>query len=737
MGLEPPASESLRRAAPTQLPPATTPRTSRFTASRAAVATAGSAAVCDTCCARSATDFMVRTKSPGASSPTSRPATPMATARDAPRAHEVTAVERPGAGWRVRGTPWSSSMPRIALGHLRRVRTAPGEVRRALVAQPVLQGAALFAASAGPMVLARDPPSPARFEDHGGQHAGEDGGLHLGQDVVAERLRDQQIALVVDARQLAAFRRQRPALHVPHLLQHVQPVVELAGQRIGRPGLPLREGPAQDGVRRLAVEAAHQVHRQVVGRPEGRAKVRGWGHRDPGDLRKVDLARPRHDRVAFRIEPPAAGPARQLEVLARGERGPPGAAVLGEALDHHRAGRHVDAQRQGLGGEHDLQQAGLEALLHRLAEERDQACMVRRESALQPFEPLVVAEHAQVLVGQRLDATLGDLPDGDALVRVGEAHAVAHDLADRVVACGAAEDEHDRGQHLELAELVHHLGPQGRTVGQARPASSRLPVGGPAPLQGAAYGLVDAQPLAAGPPIVLEQGQHQNLLAFASMHGKVVPQHDRPLALDDHRGVAPHRAQPIPQLTGVVHRRRETDEADLGRRHHQDFLPDAAPVGILNEMDLVEDDRVEALEKVRAGEEHVAQHLGGHDDDGRPRAEGGVPRQQPDVVLAVGGGQLAVLLVGECLERRGVERLAPRRQGAMDRVRRHERLARSGGRRDEHRVPGIEGGERIALKVVECERQVGLELRRPGRLLDGPRERGQRPSSFPMAMEMK
>ena len=43
----------------------------------------------------------------------------------------------------------------------------------------------------------------------------------------------------------------------------------------------------------------------------------------------------------------------------------------------------------------------------------------------------------------------------------------------------------------------------------------------------------------------------------------------------------------------------------------------------------------------------------------------------------------------------------------------------------------------LVLEVVESEGQAGLELRRPGRLLDGPRGSGQRPSSFPMPMEMK
>ena len=208
-------------------------------------------------------------------------------------------------------------------------------------------------------------------------------------------------------------------------------------------------------------------------------------------------------------------------------------------------------------------------------------------------------------------------------------------------------------------------------------------------------------------------------------------------ALHDHRRVPADRAQPAAELVGVVHRGREADETDLGGRHHEDLLPDPAAVGILDEVDLVEDDGVQPLEEVRARQEHVAQDLGGHHDHGGTRLHGRIPRQEPDVVLAVGGDELAVLLVGEGLERRRVEGLAPRRQGAVHGVGRHEGLARPRRCRDEHGLPAVERIEGLALEVVERERQAGLELRRPGRLLDGPPEGRQRPNSFPMPIEMK
>ena len=101
-----------------------------------------------------------------------------------------------------------------------------------------------------------------------------------------------------------------------------------------------------------------------------------------------------------------------------------------------------------------------------------------------------------------------------------------------------------------------------------------------------------------------------------------------------------HRAQPAAELVGVVHGGGEADEADLGRAEDEDLLPHPAPVGVLNEVDLVEHHGVQALEEIRAGQQHVAQHLGGHDDDRRPGAQRGVAGQQPDVLLAVGGDQL-------------------------------------------------------------------------------------------------
>ena len=188
------------------------------------------------------------------------------------------------------------------------------------------------------------------------------------------------------------------------------------------------------------------------------------------------------------------------------------------------------------------------------------------------------------------------------------------------------------------------------------------------------------------------------------MHGEVVAQVDRAAPLDDHRGVTTDRAEPATQFLRVVDRGGQADEAHLGRGEDEHLLPDAAAVGVLNEVDLVEDDGVQALEQVRAGQQHVAQHLGRHHDHGRPRAQGGVAGQEADVIVAVGGDQLRILLVRQRLERRGVEGLAAGAEGAAHAEGGDERLARPGRRRDEHGVAGVQGIDGLALEVVESER---------------------------------
>ena len=135
-----------------------------------------------------------------------------------------------------------------------------------------------------------------------------------------------------------------------------------------------------------------------------------------GDLVEGDERRPQHDRVAVVVDAAPPGPPGELGVLARGEELVALAGELGQLLDHHGAGRHVDAEGEGLGGEHDLDESLDEAGLDRLLERRHHAGVVGGDARLEAGEPPVVAEEREVVVAEVGDVALDDLADADALV---------------------------------------------------------------------------------------------------------------------------------------------------------------------------------------------------------------------------------------------------------------------------------------------------------------------------------
>ncbi len=103
--------------------------------------------------------------------------------------------------------------------------------------------------------------------------------------------------------------------------------------------------------------------------------------------------------MPHRVEAPPTGAPCELRVLTRCQAGASLLAHLGEPLDDHRTRRHVDAERQRLCGEHDLEKAGGEALLHRLPESGDHAGVVRRHAGFEPGDPWSVPEDTKLVVG--------------------------------------------------------------------------------------------------------------------------------------------------------------------------------------------------------------------------------------------------------------------------------------------------------------------------------------------------
>src|SRR5687767_14340380 len=102
--------------------------------------------------------------------------------------------------------------------------------------------------------------------------------------------------------------------------------------------------------------------------------------------------------MAYIVDATATGPTGELRVLARRQWLVALTGELGELLDHDRAGRHVDPERESLGGEHDLHQRRREARLDDLLERRDHAGVMGGHALLEPGEPQPVIEYPKVVV---------------------------------------------------------------------------------------------------------------------------------------------------------------------------------------------------------------------------------------------------------------------------------------------------------------------------------------------------
>ena len=134
------------------------------------------------------------------------------------------------------------------------------------------------------------------------------------------------------------------------------------------------------------------------------------------------------------------------------------AVELLELLEHDSSRRHVDPQREGLGGEHDLHELALEELFDDLFERRQKTRMMRSDSPLKVLAPFPESEDSQILLEQGSGALLDDRPDLRPLLGCREAGSGPANLLHRGIAAGAAEDEEDGGEQIRSREEFDHLG---------------------------------------------------------------------------------------------------------------------------------------------------------------------------------------------------------------------------------------------------------------------------------------
>ena len=278
------------------------------------------------------------------------------------------------------------------------------------------------------------------------------------------------------------------------------------------------------------------------------------------------------------------------------------------------------------------------------------------------------------------------------------------------VALGAAEDEEDGRQHPSLVEEFDRLHAARRSH---PPTPSRSTVTA-VPAQARPGRVVELQGVAVGATVDEHREQLQPV-ALLVRHEIFVLQLDRALPLDDRRGRTAHGRDPLGQLRHVAHRRRQAHEADGLRQVDDHLLPNRAPVRVLEEVHLVEHDESEVVQRPRPPVDHVAEDLGRHHDDRGVAIDRVVAGEQPDGVLAVDGGQIAVLLVRQRLDRRGVERSMAGGPSHGDAVFGDHGLTAPGRRRNDDVVTAIERVERVGLEPVDRERVARRQLRPAGR----------------------
>ena len=146
--------------------------------------------------------------------------------------------------------------------------------------------------------------------------------------------------------------------------------------------LELGEGSLEQRPAGDHADPVHQVDSHVVAGSKRAAQRVGTRRSQPRHVRGIDARLPEHDGVAFDVDAASPGPTRQLGVLTGSQIDVGLAVEFDQPFQHHRAGRHVDSQREGLGREHRLDQPPDEQLLDGFLERGQHPGVVARDSAL-------------------------------------------------------------------------------------------------------------------------------------------------------------------------------------------------------------------------------------------------------------------------------------------------------------------------------------------------------------------
>ncbi len=160
-----------------------------------------------------------------------------------------------------------------------------------------------------------------------------------------------------------------------------------------------------------------KIDGHVVRRAEARVQRVGAARRERGDGLGFETLGPLHHRVTLDVDAAPPRATGQLRVLPRRDGDTRLAVELLELLQHHGAGRHVDAERERLGGEDHLDELAAEELFDDLLERREEPGVVRRDAPLEVLTPLPEVQDREILVLERVGQFLHHAADLGAFLR--------------------------------------------------------------------------------------------------------------------------------------------------------------------------------------------------------------------------------------------------------------------------------------------------------------------------------
>ena len=157
-------------------------------------------------------------------------------------------------------------------------------------------------------------------------------------------------------------------------------------------------------------------------------------------------------------------------------------------------------------------------------------------------------------------------------------------------------------------------------------------------------------------------------------------------------------ADPLSELFVVRYGGREHDDGDGVGQFDNDFFPDVTAFRVINIVHLVKDDPLHILDVVAVVVQHGLEHLRGHNHAASVSIKGHIASKNTHI--AEFQLEIAVLLVREGLDRRGIDCLGHVLARQCDRILCHEGLSGGRVRRHEDAVALFEAVDGSFLELV-------------------------------------